>query len=130
MPRRDEGQALVELALTLPVLVFVLMGGIDLARGFTALTGVQSAAKSAVEAASLGRVSADADIVAAARDDLGRTPGVDASLAAVTVVRATGPSAEQLLTVSVRYTFRTLIAWPLVPNTVVLDRSTTQRFAR
>lgn len=127
MLRRDEGQSLVELALTLPILAFLLIGGLDLARGFTALTGVQGAARSAAEAASLGRVTTDAEIVSAARDDLGRTPGVAASLAAVSVTRSTGPTAEQLLTVHVAYTFRTVVAWPMIPNALQLERTTTLR---
>jgi Flp pilus assembly protein TadG len=110
--------------------VFVLIGGVDLARGFTALSGVQSAARGGAEAAALGRATTDADTIAAARDDLDRTPGVDASLAAISVTRAVGPSGEQLVTVTVHYTFRTVVAWPVVPNTVVLDRSTTMRSAR
>ncbi len=127
---RDEGQSLVELALTLPILVFALIGGVDFARGFTALAGVQSAARGGVEAAVLGRATTDAEIIAATRDDLSRTPGVNAALATVTITRATGPTGEQLLTVGVRYSFRTVVAWPLVPNTAVLDRSTTMRLAR
>ena len=127
---REDGQSLVELALTLPILVFALIGGVDFARGFTALGGVQSAARGGAEAAVLGRATTDAEIIAATRDDLSRTPGVDASLATVTVTRSTGSSSERLLTVGVRYTFRTVVAWPLVPNTAVLDRTTTMRLAR
>lgn len=127
---REDGQSLVELALTLPILVFALMGGLDFARGFTAMGGVQSAARGGVEAAVLGRVTTDAEIIAATRDDLSRTPGVNASLATVTITRSTAAGGERLLTVGVRYTFRTVVAWPLVPNTAVLDRSTTMRLSR
>ena len=67
MRRLDErGQALVELALVLPILLLVLMGIVDFGRVFHGHLAVTSASRQAAREASLGRT--DAEIMTAARN--------------------------------------------------------------
>ena len=61
----EKGQALVELALVLPILLLILMAIVDFGRVFHGHLAVTSASRQAVREASLGRT--DAQIVSAAR---------------------------------------------------------------
>lgn len=126
----EAGQATAEFALVLPLLVFGLLGGADMARAFAAQLSVQNAARAGAEAAALGLARTDAAVALYARGELARTPGLDPSTADVSVTRGTGSSGERLVTVAVRYPFRTLVPWPLVPNSVDVDRATTMRTLR
>lgn len=123
----DSGQALVETALSLSLLVFTILGGADMARAFAAQMGVQNAARAGAEAAVTRAATTDPQIVAYALDELGRVAGVDSTAASITVTRTTGPGGESLVNVRVQYTYRTLAPWPFVPNTLSLDRTATFR---
>lgn len=132
---------MVELALALPMLVFLLMGGADFARSLSAQVGVLNAARVGAESAAARApgvsqpvATDDLAVIAFARAELSRVPGVDASLATITVrpFRADGVTAclnppttatPCYVTVRVQYPFRTAIAWPLLPNAIALDRS-------
>jgi Flp pilus assembly protein TadG len=124
---RDHGQALVETALALSLLVFTLMGGADIARVYAAQLAVTNASRAGAEAAVMRVAITDPAIVSYASDELGRVAGVDATQATITVTHTTGSGGESLVNVRVRYTFRTLTPWPGVPNAVALDRTTTFR---
>jgi len=139
--RGEAGQSLVELALALPILVFLLMGGIDFARSLTAQAGVQSAARVGAEAGASRAAGVaqpvganDAAVIAYARAELSRVPGVDAATATITVTARRADDSTACLnppttatpcyvTVRVQYPFRTAIAWPLLPNAIALDES-------
>jgi Flp pilus assembly protein TadG len=124
---RDRGgQAIVELALMLPLLVFGLIGGADLARAYSAQIAIQNAARAGAEAAVLGVAPTDAAITAYVRDELTGVPGLVSSAATVTVTNSTA-GAVTYVSVRVTYVWSTLVAWPLVPNQVTFDRSTTMR---
>ena len=71
-------------------------------------------------------------------DEMDRSPGMVATNALVTVTfkqldgvttctDPPSPAAPCYATVRVRYTFRTVTPWPLVPNVANFDRSTTMR---
>jgi Flp pilus assembly protein TadG len=123
----ERGQALVETALSLSLLVFTILGGADMARAFSAQLGVQNAARAGAEAAVTRAAATDPQIIAYATDELGRVAGVDSSAATITVSHTTGAGGESLVGVRVQYTYRTLVPWPLVPNTLSLDRTATFR---
>ena len=117
----------METALSLSLLVFTILGGADMARAFGAQLGVQNGARAGAEAAVTRAATTDPQIIAYARDELGRIAGVDSAAATITVTHTTGAGGESLVNVRVQYTFRTLAPWPFVPNTLALDRTATFR---
>ena len=144
--REQLGQSLVELALTLPMLTFGLIGGADLARSLAIEVAVQNGARAGAEATALDQTPTSAEAVAHAQQEMNRTPGMNAANATITVTftQADGTSvctgapniqtsgASSIATpcyanVRVQYTFNTLVAWPIVPNTLSFDRSTRVR---
>ena len=127
MLAQDHGQAIVETALALSLLIFTLLGGADIARIYAAQLAVENAARAGAEAAVMRVATTDPAIVSYASDELGRVAGVDASQATITVTHTTGSGGESLVNVRVRYTFRTLTPWPGIPNSLDLDRTTTFR---
>ncbi len=126
-PAREGGQALVETALSLSLLVFTILGGADMARAFAAQLGVQNAARAGAEAAVTRAATTDPQIIAYATDELGRIAGVNSAAATISVTRTTGAGGASLVNVRVQYTYRTLAPWPFVPNTLSLDRTATFR---
>ncbi|MGH2500688.1 MAG: TadE/TadG family type IV pilus assembly protein [Candidatus Limnocylindria bacterium] len=135
--RGDGGQSMVEFALALPMLVFLLIGGADLARAFAIQVAVQNGARAGAEAAALDFSPTSSKAEARARDEMARTPGMDPAAPTVTVTfsQADGTTAcvEPTIgtpcyaTVRVQHTWQTLIPWPLLPNVANFDRSTTVR---
>ena len=120
---RDEaGQSLIETAMSLSVLVFLVIGGTDMARAYSVQVGVLNAARAAVDARVTGAATTDALAAAYAIDELDRIPGVDASTATATCTPSSSGGVN-FTTCRVEYTFRTIVPWPLVPNTLALDRS-------
>lgn len=129
---------MVEVALALPLLAYVLLGGADTARAYAVQLAVQNGARAGAEAAAIDFAPTADKAIARARDEMARTPGMDANAATVTAFfkQANGTTdcvnpptvaAPCYATVQVRYTFRTVTPWPLIPNTFTFDRSTTMR---
>lgn len=134
--RGERGQSLIELALSLPILVFLLMGGADFARAYSAQVGVLNAARVGAEAAAsrapgvtIPVIADDPVVITYTRNEFSRAAGVDGAAATITHTNTVGGGGELLTTVRVRYTHRTVVPWPLLPNngTVQLDRSVTFR---
>lgn len=128
---------MVEVALLLPLLVFTLLAGADLARAYALQLSVQNGARAGAEAAAIDFSPTQSTAVSRARDEMNRTPGMDASLATITASFAhsdgttctTTPTvaAPCFVTVRVVYTFNTVTPWPLIPNTATFDRTTVMR---
>jgi Flp pilus assembly protein TadG len=138
--RGDRGQSFVETALLLPVLVFLILAGGDLARAYAMQLAVQNGARAGAEAAAIDFSPSAALAENRARDEMSRTPGMDGMNTTLVVVNVTFakngggtcvlPVTEPnqcYVTVRVRYTFHTVTPWPLIPNTANFDRSTTMR---
>lgn len=133
---RDRGQALVETALLLPILIFILIGASDLTRAYSHQYAVQNGARAGAEATAIDFATPTAaKAISRARDEMNSTPGMSSSTPAVTVsflqanddTRCVDPpniATPCYVTVRVQYTFRTIVSWPLIPNTVVMDRTT------
>jgi Flp pilus assembly protein TadG len=130
------GQALVELALILPILLLLTAGTIELGRAFLAASTVEAGAYRGATFAAFTR--ANALDTTAVRDavvsDWGPLPQ-SASNPAVTVTLAREPtppastadSAQDAVTVAVEYTLTPLLAWPGVPTIPILRSSVTMR---
>lgn len=139
---------MAEFALALPILVFGLMGGADLARAFAIQLAVQNGARAGAEAIALGALAAATSTEATAhvQQEMNRTPGMDATKATITLTftladgatRCTGaastsvPGTPSVATpcyanVRVRYSFKTITPWPIVPNSFTFDRTTRMR---
>lgn len=136
--KADLGQSMVEVALTLPMLAFTLLGGAEMARAFSAQLAVENAARAGAETAVLDTavIPTTSAATTSAQNELGRTPGVTAGSATINVsfllsdgVTTCTSSASQpcYATVRVRYTFSTLVQWPGLPNTFNLDRTVKMR---
>lgn len=135
--RNDAGQAMVELALTLPLLTFSLLGGADLARAFALQIAVENGARAGAESYAINSTPTNALAQTAVVNEVNRTPtaNVQASDVTVTKAQANGsacvspPTVSTPCFVSVRvvYGWTTLIAWPLIPNSGTFDRTTTIR---
>lgn len=132
------GQSLAEFSLSLPLIVFLLLGGVDLARAYAVQLAVQNGARAGAEAAAIDYAPTASLAEARARDEMARTPGMSATGATVTVTFAQSDGVTACLgtptvatpcfaTVRVQYTFRTVTPWPLIPNVANFDRSTTMR---
>ncbi len=136
--RDDFGQSMVEVSLLLPMLVFLILAGGDMARGYAMQIAVQNGARAGAEAAAIDFSPTPAETEARARDEMSRTPGMDSTVPTVSVRFALADgtttcvspptlAAPCFATVSVRMTWRTITAWPLIPNVFNFDRSTTMR---
>jgi Flp pilus assembly protein TadG len=132
---------MVEFALVTPFLAFILLGGVDLGRAYAHQLAVQNGARAGAEAAAIDYSATSSEAIARARDEISRTPGLDPAAAVinVTFAQTNGTSAcvnpttlanPCFATVRVRYTFRTMTAWPLIPNQANFDRSNRVRMVK
>lgn len=129
---------MVEVALALPLLVFALVGGADLARAFALQIAVENGARAGAEAYAITSLATVAEAQQAAIDEINRTPTAVATTSMVTVNTTLGdgvtacPGSSTIavpcfVTVRVQYNWQTLIAWPIIPNSGTFDRSTSMR---
>jgi Flp pilus assembly protein TadG len=135
-----DGQSIVELALCLPLLVFGVVGGADLARAYALQIAVENGSRAGAEAYAIS--SSDVRTIGqaqqAAVDEINRTPTaaattlmvqVSTTLADGTAVANCAPTiaAPCYVNVRIQYSWRTLVAWPMIPNSGTFDRTTSMR---
>jgi Flp pilus assembly protein TadG len=143
--RTDLGQSIVELALAMPLLTFLLVGGADMARAFAIQIAVQNGARAGAEASAIDYTPTTTEAVNWTMQEMGRTPGMNATLCSpststctITVTRLQADGLTACITtpdiatpcffkVRVQYLFKTIIPWPLIPNQFQFDRSTIVR---
>jgi Flp pilus assembly protein TadG len=134
----DLGQSMIETALMLPILVFLVLAGGDMARGFALQIAIQNGARAGAEAAAIDFTPTQAETIARARDEMSRTPGMDSNAPSVAVSFKQSNGTTDCVspptlanpcfaTVRVTWVWHTITAWPLIPNTFSFDRSTTMR---
>lgn len=142
MVREQRGQSLVEIALSLPLMAFLLLGGADMARAYAIQLAVQNGARAGAEAAAIDYSPTVAKAQARACDEMARTPGLDTTACAtnpvvnVTFLQNDGVSAcpnppvaatACYATVEIVYSFKLVTPWPLLPNSFTFDRTTSMR---
>jgi Flp pilus assembly protein TadG len=136
--RDDHGQSIVETALMLPILIFLVLAGGDMARGYAIQIAIQNGARAGAESAAIDYTPTATEAEARARDEMSRTPGMDGNAPTVTVTFKQSDGVTTCVspptlthpcfaTVQVQMTWHTITAWPLIPNTFSFDRSTTMR---
>ena len=79
---------MVELALTLPLLTFALLGGADLARAFALQIAVENGARAGAESYAIDSTPTTAEAQSAVVNEINRTPTANASASNVTVTKA------------------------------------------
>jgi len=134
-----DGQSIVELALCLPLLVFGVVGGADLARAYALQIAVENGSRAGAEAyaISTSSVRTPGEAQQAAIDEINRTPTAAATISMVqvsltladgtTACNTTSLAAPCYVNVRVQYNWRTLVAWPMIPNSGTFDRTTSMR---
>lgn len=146
LSKANDGAALVELALLTPALMLLLYGAIDLGRAYYVGLEVANAAHAGAEYGSQ-HPSDTAGITAAAKQsapDLSNlivTPptwgcecsdgtSYSASCAATTTCTANssrGGNVVRRVQVTTSATYKTLVPWPTIPNSVTLSNTATMR---
>jgi Flp pilus assembly protein TadG len=140
-PGRDAGQALVETALVMPLLILILLGAVELAKVAFAAIEVSNAAKAAVQyGAQSGTTAADtAGMLTAAQNDANFLTGLQLTSVSTSCVCSDGtastclntdcPSShiEETLTVQTQATYDPLIHLPGLPTTYTLSGQATQK---
>jgi len=134
-----DGQSIVELALCLPLLVFGVIGGADLARAYALQIAVENGSRAGAEAyaISTSSVRTPGEAQQAAIDEINRTPTAAATTSMVqvsltladgtTACSTTSLAAPCYVNVRVQYNWHTLVAWPMIPNSGTFDRTTSMR---
>ncbi|MDQ2951925.1 MAG: pilus assembly protein [Chloroflexota bacterium] len=132
----ESAQSLVELSLVLPLLVFGLLAGADLARAFAVQLAVQNGARAGAESYAIDSTPSALEARTAAVQEMNRTPTLAATIGNVSVMEAqidgvsacirppTASTPPCYVTVRVTYTWRTATSWPWIPNTANFDRTT------
>jgi Flp pilus assembly protein TadG len=130
-------QAMVELALTLPLLVFAILGGADLARAFALQIAVENGARAGAESYAIDSTPTNSEAQAAVVNEINRTPTANVTASNVTVTKAQADGTACVspptiatpcfVAVRVQYGWTTIVAWPIVPNSGTFDRTTTIR---
>jgi hypothetical protein len=117
----ERGQAMVEITLLLPLLLFVVMGAIDFGRAFYAYTSAANAAREGAMCASM-RTSCPVGFLVAVEDEIGDTlqGGVTATMSP-NPVGAPGST----VTVTVRHDFESVTTAILSRRTFPLSASAT-----
>lgn len=131
--RDESGQNLVEIAVTLPILLLLMLGGGELARLAYASIEVMNAASAAVQYGdqNSGFAMDDAGMLAAAQEDAANLPGqlsesssrqyqcsnAVGTYITVTNTSCTGAQIEEILTVNTSATLDLVIHCPGLPKT-------------
>lgn len=113
MRRTDDGQAIVEFALSLPILLLLLVGTVDIGRGFQAYVSLGNAVREAAREAAVhggdattkwGPSANDANVVTAVRSRIAGIRTEDVAVTSSWPSSSNAPGKE--VVVSATYTFR------------------------
>lgn len=122
--RGERGQSLVELALTLPVLLLLLIGVVEVGNGLNAYLTVVDAARDGARLGSKGAASDD-EIKNLVVTEMGRLPNAVNPAGDITVQRNTVPG-SQSIRVEVCYDHSLILHVPLItPDPLRMCSTTT-----
>lgn len=120
--RRETGQAAVELALLMPILLLILLGCLDLGRAFSVWLALANGAREGARYGCLYPTD-QAGIVAAAREDL-EAEGLAGDAVGVQVVITPGAPSGSPIAVTTSYTFPLTSSYLLgTPNVAIRART-------
>ncbi len=150
--RKSNGNALLEAALLIPLMITMMLGTMDFGRVFYAGVAMASAARAGVQFGSLkvGNSGNFSGMTAAAQDDaayqgipsqsititaknfcqcVGDTSAIVYNSCSVTSCSAYGLAGKPpvYVEVAVTYPFNTLVNWPAIPGTLTIKRTARMR---
>ncbi len=120
--RGERGQATVEMALVLPILIWLLIGLVDVARMANAYLIVQHATREAVRLGITG--ASDSEVVQRA---IQTATTLDPAKLVVEITPAGARNTGSDITVTVRYTYDVMALMGIIGNDVPLEATLTAR---
>lgn len=129
--RAEEGQSVVETALSLPLLILVLLGVADGARLLLAGVVLQTAVMAGAQYGALSPQSATdfPGIDAAVRNEM-RFPQAGPNNPAITLATSTDANGELRVNVYGTFTLTTIFGYPGLPQSFTLSRAATLQVRR
>lgn len=124
MIKKQNGQGIVEMALSITFLLFLVFGIIDFGRIFSAYLTLNHASREAARVASVG--GSNEDIL---RTAVGATDVMSSELVKVNISPESGRARGEFVTIAISYpvTLSTPILDRIVPNPFQLENETTMR---
>lgn len=120
-PARQRAQALVELAIALPLLVLLMLGAVDYGRVFFYFQEVESAAAAGAQIGCMSSNNAANSSLISSNALLQLTDMTNFSPTVTNTIVGSN------LSVTVTATFRPFIAWPFLPTNVPMQRTVQMR---
>ena len=127
--RESAGQATVELAVTLPLILTIVLGTVDLGRVYYASIATANGARAGAQYA-CNSPSATYDVTGvrnAVLAEMGGLVDADAGNPSITVNSGNDGSGFMQVTVAVVYTFHTVVPWPVVSEEIPMTRQVSLR---
>ncbi len=123
---RRSGAAAVELAISMTLLITIVFGCVDVGRFAYSYISISSATNEAAAFASLhgiGEFGGMEPWIAAVRQRaIDEAPSLDPPIQASDVTVDTSVLGQGLVSVSVDYTFQTVVSWPWLPSQLPMSR--------
>jgi|SRR5579863_785063 len=125
--------AATELAITLPVLLLLTLGCVELGRGVALYSIVSEAARAGADYASThgyttyNYASWQKQIIQEVKNEVQGNHPLDPNGLSVTVTTVAEPGGFNLTTVTANYQFDTITQWPGLPNNFVVTHSVSMR---
>ncbi len=128
--RSDAGQSLVEFALVAPILLFLILGTIDMARAWNAYQVITDAAREGARNVVIDDPTIDADSARVIMENALGRGRLDPASATITIVEGPGRGDPATVQIQYPYTFRWIapfISLVMGSDTVTLNTVITMR---